>query len=153
MIYESPRGKTALKWMEKLPDAELIVIPDQAGLAPVIVSGPDALRDILSTHADDFEKPWGVRAFLARAIGWGLIMAEGHEHKRQKKALTPAFNIRRIRELYDLMWDKTQIFLREVEKDVQKNADQDGFGVIELSEWSRYVKSGEMSEFLNVVAD
>lgn len=126
--------------MEQLPDAELIAIPGQQGLSPIIVSGPNALRDILSTHADDFEKPWGLRAFLARAIGWGLIIAEGHEHKRQKKALTPGFNIRRIRELYGLMWDKTQIFLRELEKDINKNSDkEDGFGVIELSEWSRYV--------------
>lgn len=138
MLYESPRGKTALKWMEQLPNAEMIAVPGRVGLAPVIVSGPEALRDILSTHADDFEKPWGIRAFLARAIGWGLILAEGHEHKVQKRALTPGFNIRRIRELYGLMWEKTQIFLREVEKDVQKHADtKDGFGVIELSEWSR----------------
>lgn len=136
-MYESPRGKSALKWMQQLPDAELIAISGQAGLAPVVVSGPEALRDILTTRADDFVKPWGVRAFLARAIGWGLILAEGHEHKKQKKALTPAFNIRRIRELYGLMWEKTQIFLAEVDKDVQKHAGDDGFGVIELSEWSR----------------
>lgn len=141
MLYESPRGKTALTWMEKLPDAQLIAMPGRPGLTPILVSGPDALRDILNTHAYDFEKPWGLRAFLARAIGWGLILAEGHEHRRQKKALTPGFNIRRIRELYGLMWDKTQIFLRELEKDVQKHASEDdGFGVIELSEWARYEK-------------
>lgn len=136
ILYESPRGKSALKWMQQLPDAELIAITGQAGLAPVVVAGPEALRDILTTRADDFVKPWGVRAFLARAIGWGLILAEGHEHKKQKRALTPAFNIRRIRELYGLMWAKTQILLAEVAKDVQKQAGDDGFGVIELSEWS-----------------
>lgn len=124
--------------MEEVPDAQLIQMPGAIGLSPILVSGPDALRDILNTHSYDFVKPWGVRAFLARAIGWGLIMAEGPEHKRQKKALTPAFHVRRIRELYTLMWEKTQILLEELEKDVQKHIEgDDGFGVIELSEWSR----------------
>ncbi|KAJ4390859.1 hypothetical protein N0V93_004458 [Gnomoniopsis smithogilvyi] len=135
-LYESPRGKSALRWMESKPDAQLIRTPGAVGLSPILVAGPDALRDILNTHSYDFVKPWGVRAFLARAIGWGLIMAEGPEHKRQKKALTPAFHVRRIRELYTLMWEKTQIFLTELEKDVAKHAKEDGFAVIELSEWS-----------------
>lgn len=125
--------------MESKPDAQLIKTPGMVGLSPILVAGPDALRDILNTHAYDFVKPWGVRAFLARAIGWGLIMAEGPEHKRQKRVLTPAFHVRRIRELYTLMWEKTQLFLQELEKDVAKHAGNDGFGVIELSEWSRYV--------------
>lgn len=125
--------------MEQNPDAEMIRI---GSWSPILVSGPEALGDILNTHAYDFEKPWGLRVFLARAIGWGVIMAEGHQHKKQRKLLTPSFNIRRIRELYALMWDKTQIFLREVEKDIQKHAGaEDGFGVIELSEWARYVRS------------
>lgn len=124
--------------MEGVPDAQLIKMPGTIGLSPILVSGPEALRDILNNHSYDFVKPWGVRAFLARAIGWGLILAEGPEHKRQKKALTPAFHVRRIRELYTLMWEKTQVLLVELEKDALKHArGDDGFGVIELSEWSR----------------
>lgn len=137
ILFESPRGKTALEWMEQLPDAELIAISGQFGLAPLVVAGPAALRDIMSTRADDFVKPWGIRAFLARAIGWGLILAEGPAHRKQRRALTPAFHVRRIRELYGLMWDKTQVFLREMEKDVRKQAGEDGFGVVELGEWAR----------------
>lgn len=125
--------------MEQRPDAQLIRLPGVVGLSPIIVAGPDALRDILNTHCYDFEKPWGIRAFLARAIGWGLIMAEGAEHKKQKRALTPAFHIRRIRELYSLMWDKTQIFLEEVEKEIQRNSGGGGSSVVEVSEWARYV--------------
>lgn len=125
--------------MEQAPDAQLIRMPVRIGPTPILVAGPDALRDILNTHSYDFQKPWGVRAFLGRAIGWGLIVAEGSQHREQKRALTPGFHIRRIRELYTLMWDKTRIFLEEVDKDVQKHAGKDGFGVIEVSEWSRYV--------------
>lgn len=138
MLYESPRGKSALRWMEIEPDAQLLKMPGLIGLSPTLVAGPDALRDILNTNSYDFQKPWGVRAFLGRAIGWGLIMSEGAEHKHQKKILTPAFHVRRIRELYNLMWEKTGILLQELEKDIAKNPDgDDGFGVIELSEWAR----------------
>lgn len=126
--------------MEIEPDAQLLKMPGVIGLSPILVAGPDALRDILNTNSYDFQKPWGVRAFLGRAIGWGLIMSEGAEHKHQKKILTPAFHVRRIRELYNLMWEKTDILLQELEKDIAKNPDgDDGFGVIELSEWARYV--------------
>ncbi|KAG8167089.1 hypothetical protein KVR01_002778 [Diaporthe batatas] len=137
ILYESPRGKSALRWMEMKPDAQLLRMPGTIGLAPILVTGPEALRDILNTNAYDFEKQWGVRAFLGRAIGWGLIMSEGAEHKHQKRILTPAFHIRRIRELYNFMWEKTNILLGELEKDVAKNPDgDDGFGIVELSEWA-----------------
>lgn len=79
-----------------------------------------------------------MRAFLSRAIGWGVILAEGNEHKRQRKSLTGAFHVRRIRELYGLMWEKTQIFLQQLEKDVDKHMEAEGeFGVVEFSEWTR----------------
>ncbi|POS76405.1 hypothetical protein DHEL01_v205206 [Diaporthe helianthi] len=137
ILYESPRGKSALRWMEPEPDAQLLRMPGTIGLSPILVAGPDALRDILNTNCYDFQKPWGVRGFLGRAIGWGLIMSEGAEHKHQKKMLTPAFHVRRIRELYNLMWEKTGILLEQLEKDVARNPDRDdGFGVVELSEWA-----------------
>lgn len=125
--------------MTQLPDAQLIRFPSALGLAPVLVSGPDALRDILNTKSYEFQKPWGLRAFLARSIGWGLIVSEGAEHRRQRKALQPAFHVWRIRELYGLMWEKTQILLEELEKDVVKQVEGDGYGVVEISEWARSV--------------
>ncbi|ORY68971.1 cytochrome P450 [Pseudomassariella vexata] len=137
IIFESPRGKSALRWIREQPDAELIRIKNAFGLPTILCSGPDALRDILNTHVYDFEKSWGVRAFLARAIGWGLILSEGAEHTRQKKVLTPAFHIRRIRELYSLMWEKTQILQSGLEADIKDHPiGSGGFGLVELSEWS-----------------
>jgi cytochrome P450 len=124
--------------METEPDAQLLKMPGMIGHSTLLVAGPDALRDILNTNSYDFQKPWGVRAFLGRAIGWGLIMSEGAEHRHQKKILTPAFHVRRIRELYNLMWAKTNILLEELEKKMEKVPDEDdGFGIVELSEWAR----------------
>lgn len=137
-MFESPRGLSALQWMKANPDAQLIRIRSTFGFSTFLASGPDSLRDILNTKVYDFEKPWGVRAFLARAIGFGLILSEGADHRRQRKALTPAFHIKRIRELYGMIWDKTQILLREMAKDVENHTTtKDGFGTIEVGEWAR----------------
>lgn len=123
--------------MRQNPDAQLIRIKSSAA-SMVLCSGADAARDILNTHVYDFEKPWGLREFLARAIGYGLIVVEGSEHRKQRKILNPSFNIRKIRELYPFMWGKTQLFIHEFAKDVKKHAvGSDGWGKVEIGEWAR----------------
>lgn len=111
-------------------------------MSQLLPVSPRALKDVLNTNTYDFEKPWGARAFLARVIGFGLILSEGGAHKRQRKALTPAFHIRKIRELYGLMWEKTQVLLSELEKDIAnhpaypKYGEKDeGKGLVEMAEW------------------
>ena len=137
-LSESPRGAHALRRCHEFPDAQLIRGPARFGIGGILATGPDALRDILNTNVYDFQKPRGLRNFLARAIGWGLILVEADEHRKQRRILTPAFNIKKIRELYGLMWQKTQILLQSLEADVAKNSpDKDGFAVIEVSEWAR----------------
>lgn len=114
--------------MRKHPDADIIRGDGPFNLPTLIPASADALRDILNTNSYDFEKSWGLRAFLARALGFGLILTEGAEHKRQRKALTPAFNVRKIRELYGLMWNKTNILLTELGKHAP--------GTIEVTDWA-----------------
>ncbi|QIX01681.1 hypothetical protein AMS68_007198 [Peltaster fructicola] len=128
IIFESPRGKTPLKWMRKYPDADLLRVDGAVGGPTLIPASADALRDLLNTNSYDFEKSWGVRAFLSRALGFGLILSEGAEHKRQRKALTPAFNIRKIRELYGLMWEKTNVLLTELGKQAP--------GTVDVTDWA-----------------
>lgn len=97
-----------------------------------------ALLDIMSTRTYDFEKPWRARNFLARIIGFGLILSEGQAHRKQRRALTPAFNIKNIRALYGLMWDKTGQLLNELETEMNTapfDADADK-GKIEMSVWA-----------------
>ena len=111
----------------------------------LLPSSPRALRDILSTNSYDFVKPSNVSGFLARIIGYGLILSEGGAHKKQRKALTPAFNVKNIRELYNLMWEKTGILLEELENDISKHpavvpyGEKGISGLVEMAEWARYV--------------
>lgn len=122
--------------MRQYPDADILRSDGPFNLPVLVPASADALRDILNTNSYDFEKPWGLRAFLARPLGLGLITSEGEEHKRQRKMLNPAFNIRRIRELYDLMWTKTQSLLTEMDKDINANPMDGGYGRVEMTTWA-----------------
>lgn len=82
----------------------------------VVSANHQALLDVMSTNTYDFEKPWRMRSLLPRIIGFGMITSEGTAHKKQRKALTPAFNIKNIRSMYSLMWSKTGQLLNESEK-------------------------------------
>ncbi|KAK8096957.1 cytochrome P450 [Apiospora kogelbergensis] len=133
MIVESPRGKSALAAMKDYPDAPLIRIQ---GRHAVLCAGHDALRDILNTHAADFEKPWPIRSFLARPLGWGVIVNEGPLHHRQRRILNPAFHIGKIRILYGLMWAKVLIFAQKL-ADILSEAPiqtSDGWVEVEIAE-------------------
>lgn len=138
-ITESPRGKTALTWMKQFPDAEMIRILGPFNVPMVVLCGAHSLRDVLNTHPYDFEKFQGIAAFLSRIIGYGLILSEGNPHRVQRKALVPSFQIRKIRDLYGLMWQKTGILLDELQKDIDQHrvAADSRFGKVEMAEWSR----------------
>ncbi|KAK8046068.1 cytochrome P450 monooxygenase [Apiospora saccharicola] len=135
MLVESPRGKSSLAAMKDYPDASLIRL---GGRYAVLCAGHDALRDVLSTHAADFEKPWPVRSFLARPLGWGVIVNEGALHHRQRRILNPAFHIGKIRMLYGLMWAKVLIFAQKLEEVISQEAPKsigdEGWAEVEIAE-------------------
>ncbi|KAL1963332.1 hypothetical protein VTN77DRAFT_8453 [Rasamsonia byssochlamydoides] len=141
IIFDSPRGKTPLEWIRTIPNDGLIHWRDIFNRSYLLATNHQALLDIMSTNTYDFEKPWRVREFLARIIGFGLILSEGSAHKIQRKALTPAFHIRNIRALYSLMWEKTTILLEQLEKEIKANPlsgmnSDSASGKVEMSVWA-----------------
>ena len=130
--------------MKTIPNEGLIHFRDVVNRSHLLVTNHQALLDIMSTHTYDFEKPWRARDFLARIIGFGLILSEGSAHKKQRKALTPSFHVKNIRALYSLMWEKTGMLMDELENEMRLNpmegvSPDSGEGKIEMSVWARYV--------------
>ncbi|KAI9323421.1 cytochrome P450 [Dichotomocladium elegans] len=63
------------------------------------VADPVLFKEVLTTHQYDFPKaPEGAR-FLSQVLGDSLLVAEGDEHKRQRKLLNPAFSIQSTKNL------------------------------------------------------
>jgi cytochrome P450 len=56
---------------------------------------PDAIRDVLVTHARDFTKSRGAES-LKRLLGEGLLTSEEPLHMRQRRLVQPAFHRERI---------------------------------------------------------
>lgn len=142
IIFDSPRGRMPLQWMKTIPNEGLIHLRDGISQSLLLPTNHQALLDIMSTNTYDFEKPWRARNFLARILGFGLILSEGAAHKKQRKALTPAFNIKNIRAMYTLMWDKTNQLLEEMEKELKQNPmegtePEEGVGKLEMGVWGR----------------
>ncbi|KAK4506548.1 hypothetical protein PRZ48_000280 [Zasmidium cellare] len=72
----------------------------------LLVTSPAALSEVLVTKNYDFIKPPQVRNGLGRILGVGILLAEGDEHKIQRKNLMPAFAFRHIKNIYPVFWNK-----------------------------------------------
>ncbi|KAI9369159.1 cytochrome P450 [Aspergillus egyptiacus] len=141
VIFDNPRGRLPLQWIKTVPNDGLIHFRDILNRSQLLVTNHQALLDIMSTNTYDFEKPWRAREFLARIIGFGLILSEGAAHKKQRKALTPSFHMKNIRALYTLMWDKTNQLLDVLEEEIRLHpmegtSPDSGWGKVEMSVWA-----------------
>lgn len=56
----------------------------------------------------DGQQPGHFRFGLGRILGIGILLAEGDEHKMQRKKLMPAFSYRHIKDLYPVFWKKSR---------------------------------------------
>lgn len=64
-----------------------------------------ALAYILS-HGDIFQKPSQTRKGLSDMLGNGLLTAEGHDHKRQRKLLNSSFSPSAVRDMVPIFFEK-----------------------------------------------
>ncbi|KAL2846866.1 cytochrome P450 [Aspergillus pseudoustus] len=140
-IFDNPRGRQSLEWIKTVPNDGLIYSRDLLNQPQLLVTNHQALLDIMSTNTYDFEKPWRAREFLARIIGFGLILTEGAVHKKQRRALTPSFHMKNIRALYTLMWDKTGQLLETLDEEIRLHpmegtGAESGWGKVEMSVWA-----------------
>lgn len=88
----------------------------------VLVTGPKALSEVLVTKNYHFEKPAALRWSIGRVLGVGVLLAEGDEHKTQRKNLMPAFAFRHIKDLYPVFWGKTREVVQAMTKDILADA-------------------------------
>jgi cytochrome P450 len=72
----------------------------------VVTTDLRATQHVL-VHSDTLEKSLFVRRFLGRALGWGVLVAEGALHRAQRRVLNPAFGPAQVRELSGIFLDKS----------------------------------------------
>ncbi|KAJ7071726.1 cytochrome P450 [Mycena belliarum] len=80
-------------------------VPIAFGGRRIILSDPKAVNHFYSMERSVYIKSQLGRTVIANLFGRGLLWAEGESHKRQRKALTPAFSNAAIRRLTSVFYD------------------------------------------------
>ena len=108
-LRREPNGQAELYrvWSEQVPNDGVIRYLDMFNSEILIPVSPKALAEVLVQRPYEFIKPPGLVMGLGRILGVGVFLAEGEEHKRQRKDLMPAFAFRHIKELYPIFWSKS----------------------------------------------
>lgn len=104
-----PNGHAELyrAWSEQVPNDGIIRYLDIFNSEILLPVSPKALAEVLVQRPYEFIKPPGLVTGLGRILGVGVFLAEGEEHKKQRKDLMPAFAFRHIKELYPIFWAKS----------------------------------------------
>ncbi|KOS16789.1 Protein LUTEIN DEFICIENT 5 [Escovopsis weberi] len=99
----------------------------------IVLTSHKALAEVLVHNSYAFRKPNSVTEALGRVVGFGVLLAEGDDHKRQRRNLNPAFAFRHIKDLYPLFWDKSCELVAAMTAEC---AGPGRVGVLEIGEWS-----------------
>jgi cytochrome P450 len=73
---------------------------------------------VLTTKNYEFPKPPEIQAAIGRILGIGVLVAEGDQHKSQRKLLMPAFAYRHIKNLYPIFWSKSRELVQKMSEKI-----------------------------------
>ncbi|KAI0106201.1 cytochrome P450 [Nemania sp. FL0031] len=145
-IVAEPSGIPMRDWVTSVPNDGVIRYLGMGNSERVLVTGPRALSEVLVTKNYHFEKPAALRWNIGRILGVGVLLAEGDEHKVQRKNLSPAFAFRHVKDLYPVFWGKTREVVQAMTKDILADAanqstspDPEKAPVIEVGNWASRV--------------
>ncbi|KAJ7066474.1 cytochrome P450 [Mycena amicta] len=91
------------EWVEKYGPVFQIAAP--FGGKRLILCDPKAVNHFYAMEKSVYIKTELEKTVIANMFGRGLLWAEGDAHKRQRKALTPAFSNAAIRRLTEVFYD------------------------------------------------
>ncbi|KAF3903186.1 hypothetical protein ABW20_dc0100382 [Dactylellina cionopaga] len=132
-IVKARTGDPQKVWNKKLENDGLILYKGVMNRERLMPTSPKVLAEVLTSKSYTFVKPRLFQFSLARLLGNGLLMAEGDEHKRQRKILTPAFHPRHLRSLFPLFMTKAKQMIHMITGEIEK-ADVDD-PVVDFNSW------------------
>lgn len=133
-IYKEPTGEPQRDWIDQVPNDGVLYYRWLFNESRVLITNPKALGEVLVQRNYEFIKPERLRTGLGRLLGIGILIAEGDEHKRQRKLLMPAFSFRHVKDLYPIFWNKAREMTNQISSAMK--SDLAGSNVIEIREWA-----------------
>ncbi|RMZ68768.1 cytochrome p450 [Pyrenophora seminiperda CCB06] len=136
-IFKEPTGEPHRDWIDNVPNDGIIYYRWLFNDPRVLVADPKAMGEVLVTKSYEFIKPKRLREGLGRLLGVGILLAEGQEHKRQRKLLMPAFNFRHVKDLYPIFWSKSLEMTTAIAANISASSSPSaGETVIDIREWA-----------------
>ncbi|EXM22893.1 Cytochrome P450, E-class, group I [Fusarium oxysporum f. sp. vasinfectum] len=132
-VKDRPSGDLFVDIANRYPGEDLLTL--NSFRTHILVTNPQLLADLLVHNCYDFTKPKRISSFLRHILGDGLIIVEGEPHKFLRKNSTPVFHFRHIKELYPMMWEKSQSLARAIQQDMTTSRSS----VVELNSWASKV--------------
>ncbi|OCK98298.1 cytochrome P450 [Cenococcum geophilum 1.58] len=136
-ILEEPSGAPQQRWAEEVPNEGLIRYAFLFNEDRVLITNPKGLAEVLVHRNYEFIKPGRLGNGLGRVLGIGILLAEGEEHKRQRRTLMPAFAYRHIKDLYPVFWNKSRELIEALDVTIQKLGipTEQPYSVVEIGNW------------------
>lgn len=132
-LLKEPSGIPQRRWANEIPNDGLIRYLHLWNHERLLVTSPKGLAEVLTTKSYEFIKPALLRTGIARILGVGVLLAEGDDHKMQRKNLMPAFHFRHVKELYPIFWAKSREMVQAIEKELKGSSEANPS--IEIGEW------------------
>lgn len=134
-IFALPSGEPMRRWISTVPNDGLIRYLHWFNIERLLLTNPKTLAEVLSAKNYEFIKPPHFQTVLSRILGVGVLLAEGDEHKIQRKNLMPAFAFRHVKDLYPTFWGKSQEMIEGISAAISEANDTKDANVVEVSDW------------------
>ncbi|KFZ08216.1 hypothetical protein V501_06058 [Pseudogymnoascus sp. VKM F-4519 (FW-2642)] len=109
-------------WARTIPNDGIIRFLGIFNKERLLITSPKALSEVLTTKSYDFIKPYEFSVGIGRLLGIGVLLAEGDEHKFQRKNLMPAFAFRHVKSLFPIFWSKSVEVVFAIDNEIKNTA-------------------------------
>ncbi|KAG1766145.1 cytochrome P450 [Suillus occidentalis] len=113
------------------------MIPSVLGQTRVVLYDPRAIAHFYARETWTYVQTPLSLALVEASIGRGLLWSRGEAHRRQRKALTPAFSNAAIRKLTSVFYDSA--YKTKGAWDADLESSKDGSAVIEVQNWMNHI--------------
>ncbi|KAF7301040.1 Cytochrome P450 [Mycena indigotica] len=136
LISQSPDvGAVYEEWAAQY--GSVFQFPFTFGEKKIVLTDPKALVHFYTSERSIYVKTENDRYFIGKIFGRGVLWAEGEMHKRQRKALTPAFSNAAIRRLTAVFYDSA--YKVKSLWDATLEASPESSAVIDVQDWMNRV--------------
>ncbi|KAJ7289122.1 cytochrome P450, partial [Mycena rebaudengoi] len=128
-------GKVYEEWAEKY--GAVFRVPQYLGRSRIVVLDPRAVETFYEGETEVFVGTGVAKRFIGVIFGKGLLWAEGESHRRQRKALAPAFSNAAIRRLTSVFFDSA--YKLKSHWDALIEAQPNGEHIVDVQSWMNRV--------------